>query len=152
MVDESTMMCMTTICRSKKAGISFQQNMKYCEINTKFQLRIRDQRKRQGDELIKGFGKYNRDDSFRFSLPFSQLRNVRQVFAPDSKLVLLISVENPPKYFKKLDILQFDNDNRRVWYENDSWYRQTDIVYDPQQLKSVPLAFKKRTQPILDIG
>ena len=38
-----------------------------------------------------------------------------------------------------------------TWSEFDTWYRQTDIVYDPRRLENAVVSLKKEL-PVIDIG
>lgn len=151
MFDPNTMMSMYKVRHTPKAKIHFRQNMLHREIIVQFQLDIRDHRVPPGNLKISQLGKYNRTETLRFRLPFSQLQVVRQPAAEVNKLVMLISMESPPKFFKLLDALKTHDENARFWSDGDAWYRQTDVVYAPNALKNFPLTLKK-TRPIIDLG
>ena len=150
MINPVTMMRMHTVTSTSKSRVQFRQSMLHREITVEFEIDIQDPRLQQGD-AIGPAGKYNRVDRFRFRLPFSQLSKINRVGSSGSKLILLISLEAPPKFFKELEAVLTHDDSARHWHNNDAWYRQTDIVYAPAQLKKSPLTLKK-TNPIIDIG
>ena len=131
--------------------IKFCQNMFRRELAIEFQLNIRDPRTARSQAPIQQFGKYNRTETIRFCIPFSQLQVIRKVQDDQVKIGLVISMETPPRFFRKLDEVNTHEENSRYWTANDAWYRQTDIVYNRNHLKSSALTLKK-TQPIIDIG
>lgn len=67
------------------------------------------------------------------------------------KLSLIIPLDEPPLYFRKLHNTDITHDGGRRWSERKTWYRQTDIVEDPRRHQSRPLELRKR-EPIIDIG
>ncbi|MCJ1464650.1 hypothetical protein MMC07_003263 [Pseudocyphellaria aurata] len=151
MYDRTTMMSMSRTVPTPQTEIQFRQNMHRRELVIEFQLNIRDPRTTRSQIPIPQLGKYNRTETIRFSIPFSQLQVIRKVKDDQNKIGLLVSMDNPPRFFRKLDEVNTHEEKSRYWTENDAWYRQTDIVYNPSHLKSSALTLKK-TQPIIDIG
>lgn len=145
------MMSMYRTVPTPQTEIQFRQNMHRRELVIEFQLNIRDPRTTRSQTPIPQLGKYNRTETIRFSIPFSQLQVIRKVKDDQNKIGLLVSMDTPPRFFRKLDEVNTHEEKSRYWTENDAWYRQTDIVYNPSHLKSSALTLKK-TQPIIDIG
>lgn len=147
MCDKTTMMSMYRVHSAAQAEIHFRQNMRYQELAVEFIIKIQDPRPLESSL----HGKYNRQETLRFNVPFSQLQVIHRVQNEKNKIVLLVSLETPPRYFRKWNEANTHEKGASYWNQNDAWYRQTDIVYNPNILKSLPLTLKK-TVPIIDIG
>lgn len=145
------MMSMYRTAPMPQTEIQFRQNMLRRELVVEFQINIRDPRSVRIQAPNPQLGKYNRTETIRFCIPFSQLHAIHKVKDDPTKIGLLISMETPPRFFRKLDEVNTHEEKSKYWTENDAWYRQTDIVYNPSHLKSSALTLKK-TQPIIDIG
>ena len=150
MLDQAAMMTMCTAQPTSNTQITFRQDMLRREITVEFPMEIRDPREYQRKPKGSQVGKYNRTDCFRFRIPFSRLRQINQIEAKGNQMVLLITLETPPNYYKQIDP-DHSHDNGRFWKDNDAWYRQTDVVYAPHFLKDKPLTLQKTT-PIIDLG
>lgn len=151
MYGKATMMGMYRVHSAPQAEIHFRQNMRYQELAVEFHLKIQDPRPVENRKNISQYGKYNRDETLRFNIPFSQLQVIHRIQEDQDKIALLISLETPPRYFRKWNEVNTHEEGANYWSQNDAWYRQTDIVYNPNILKSLPLTLKK-TVPIIDIG
>ena len=149
MYDPETMMSMHTVYPKTPTNIQFRLNMRYKEIVVEMTLEIRDPQPLQ--HRRSKLGKYDRDEIIRYKIPFSQLEVIHQISHGRDKIELLISLETPPRFYRKVDEANTHDNNGRYWTEQDAWYRQTDIVYDPTGLKSSSLTLKK-TKPIIDLG
>lgn len=131
--------------------IFLRQNMLHHELQVEFTLELHDLSARN-DSLQKGFPSKNiRNETYKFQIPFSRLRTVYQMPQDGDLFVLVIVLESPPKYFRRLSPLQSLTETSTYWNENDMWYRQTDIVDSPSSLKTLPLTLKK-ANPMLDLG
>ena len=150
MLDEAVMMTMCTAQPTSDTKITFQLDMLRREITIEFPMEIRDARENQRKPKGSQIGKYNRTDCFRFRIPFSRLKQIHQIQSRGDQMVLLITMETPPSYYKRIDP-DHSHDNSRFWKDNDAWYRQTDVVYAPHFLKDKPLTLQKTT-PIIDLG
>lgn len=156
MYDAKTMMGMYRVAPNPQFGLTFRLNMLRREIEVQFQLHIQDGRTRllasspQARSSAK-YGKYNRTDLCRFRIPFAQLQTVHETRTEEGHNVLVIPMDNPPNFYRKVNELDTHEDTATYWNMNDSWYRQTDIVYAPHHLKSASLTLKK-SRPIIDIG
>lgn len=150
MFDQTTMMNMRTVLPTRETGIRLRMNMFYKEISVEFPMHIVDPRA-TSDHSNMQRGKYDRTELFQFRIPFTQLKVIHRIAGQEHKLILLISMETPPKFFKQLDPSKSHDDKAVTWGDNDSWYRQTDLVYVPNGLKKASLTWKK-TNPIIDLG
>lgn len=150
MIDQTEMMKMRTAVPTRHIGVKFCTNTFYKEISVEFPMHIVDPRAASDDPTSQR-GKHDRTELFQFRIPFTQLKVVHQMAGQEHKLVLLISLEIPPKFYKQLDPSKSHDDEVPTWGENDAWYRQTDLVYVPNGLKKSSLTWRK-TNPIIDLG
>lgn len=151
MLDPTTLAVMCKVQPTEVHDIQLRLNMQFREITVEFLLEIRDQRIGRSNLKAPYLGKDNRQEKLRFRIPLSQLGVIRRVETKEDRIELLISLDTPPKFFKKLDAEHTHDDEARHWSENDTWYRQTDVVYAHGLLMKSPLALKK-TRPIIDLG
>ena len=141
------MMVMRTV---RENGIKFSINVFHKEILVEFPMCIKDPRASSSNPNTQR-GKYDRTELFQFRIPFTQLKVIHQIAAEEDNLVLLVSTETPPKFFKQLDPYKSHDDKAVTWGDNDAWYRQTDLVYVPNGPKKSPLTWRK-ANPIIDLG
>lgn len=161
MYNAADMMSMYQVHHKDNAGIIFSLNLLRREIDIQFQLHITDPRLKfsqavrgDGKERAKpkSLGKHNRYDNLRFRIPLAQLQVVHEIRSDDQKRVLLISLEAPPNFYRKTSQIEETHEGTAsFWKDWDSWFRQTDIVYSPKELRSAPLTLKK-SRSIIDIG
>ncbi len=152
MYDSKTMMCMHEVKSAPSIKIQFRQNMFRREIAIQTQIYIQDGRAGLEDgRHIPKFGKYNRTETYQFRVPFSQLQTIHQIRTEGHQKVLLISLETPPRFFRKVPEMDTHEEHARFWTQNDAWYRQTDIVYNPNHIGLSPLTLKK-SKAVIDIG
>jgi RNA-dependent RNA polymerase len=65
---------------------------------------------------------------------------------------LVISLDSPPQYCRKReDETAGHAKGNLIWSEFDTWYRQTDLVYDPYRLQTAKVTLHKE-RPVIDIG
>ena len=154
MYDSTTMMGMYRVNSATKGDIRFRQRMQYREIDIQFQVVIRDSR----PQILGGphmrdpkIGKHDRTEMVLFRIPFAQVQVIHKVDTTDNKIILVISMETPPSFFRKINEEDTHDASAKSWTEKDTWFRQTDIVYNPSYLKRSSLTLKK-TKPIIDIG
>lgn len=161
MYDAVSMMRMSAAHHTNRADITFTLNLLRREIDIQFQFRIEDPRinfvkeqRAQGKEPIrhKDLGKHNRYDNLRFRIPLAQLQVVHEISHTDEKREFLITLEAPPNFYRKTgQIEETHEESALFWKDWDAWYRQTDVVYSPKDLRSAPLTLKK-SRSIIDIG
>ncbi|KAI9879198.1 MAG: hypothetical protein M1830_009273 [Pleopsidium flavum] len=161
MYNATTMMAMSEAHHLGHTGISFSLNLLRREIDIQFQLKIVDPRIQSIQELraegkerpkYRDLGKYNRYDNLRFRIPLAQLQVIREISLTDQKRVFLISLEAPPNFYRKTGLMEETHEvSANFWNQWDAWYRQTDILYSPKELRSAPLTLKK-SRSIIDIG
>jgi RNA-dependent RNA polymerase len=154
MVYPDTYMPMYNLTAMTMEDLSFTVNLPKGKLEVYFMVRFTDPRI-EGDHTYQSsteIGKYNRTNLYMFSIPFGQLKVIEQVQDENDDLVLLISLDSPPRFFRKRDDQKASHQvGGLVWNEYDTWYRQTDMVYDPYPLFKVPISLYKE-QPVIDIG
>src|SRR5947209_4272169 len=125
------------------ATISFESNLRKRFLDIRFTHRFIDI-----DEGIQ-----SRNESYRFRILFSELKNIYQIGSKTKgSRTLLISLPHPPRFWRQLHDISRSHDQRsKSWSDWDSWYRQTDIQLDIRELSVQPLAIKKK-KPTIDIG
>lgn len=93
-----------------------------------------------------------RTDHFRFRIPLVDLHCIHEIENDAGGFSLLISQAMPPNFWRMIgDITKTFQPRERSWNEWDTWFRQTDIVYDRDELKTSPIALRK-PDPIIDLG
>ena len=90
-------------------------------------------------------------ESYKIQIPLLQLHKILEVPSTADQLAIVLPLDQPSLFFRKLHNTEVTHDSGRRWSERKTWYRQTDIVEDPRQLRGLPLELRKRN-PIIDIG
>ena len=150
MYSPASMLDLCTVFSSNENDIRFGVNLKYREITVEFILDIRDSRTASKNSERSHVGKHDREERFKFRIPFSQLKVINQIETSSDQLVLLLSLETPPKYFRKVDPQGTHEANSKYWADKDTWYRQTDVFYSHKALR-LPLTLRK-PKPVIDFG
>lgn len=108
-------------------------------------------------------GKFNRIFDYKFEIKFSHIALVHRIPAKNGDFTLVITLNDPPRFFRRTPDVKathqdHNKDNEaptynamRYWTEQDTWMRQTDIVYYPDDLKRQPLSLSP-ANPVVDIG
>jgi RNA-dependent RNA polymerase len=95
---------------------------------------------------------YDRKNKFMFQIPFSQLKTIYRVDLNNGMIGLVISLSSPPAFYRRReDEKACHSPEGLLWSEFDSWFRQTDIVYDPYKLATASVALHK-DRSVIDIG
>lgn len=97
-------------------------------------------------------GDLDRINFYMVWIPFEQIDKIHSIELDDGHTSLVLSLDSPPCFFRKrADIKASHVDEANSWSEMDTWYRQTDIIYDPIILRTKPLSLNKGEVEI-DIG
>lgn len=163
MYNETMMMVMRSSESVAGSKVVVELNLARKIVDIQFDLCITDPRgegapavdralalRRGADDI----GAFNRTEKYRFRIPLDQLQRVQEVEETPSKRFWIISLETPPNFYRKAagPLLEASHEKGALfWGEWHTWYRQTDIVYDPRELRTVALSLKK-TKPVIDIG
>ncbi|KAL9610417.1 MAG: hypothetical protein Q9167_004872 [Letrouitia subvulpina] len=151
MYDQRSMMIMHTSKSTVQKKIEFVQNMLHREIVAVFEVDIKDSANGQPPFQGGPASGYVRTETFRFHTPLARLSKVYITQENADRIELVMSLETPPAFSRKLPEKDTHDEKARFWSEHYAWYRQTDIVYSPATLKSSPVALRK-LKPIIDIG
>ncbi len=137
-------MVMRTVESSSDHDITFLLNLHHGEIVIFFSMAGRVQKSK--DAMTDG------KDQFKFQIPLRELGEIWSIGTDDDKTELVISLQNPPKFFKKrLDVSDAHKNTSTHWSEKSMWLRLTDIVQENPSLQDVPFTLCK-TKSIIDIG
>ena len=99
-------------------------------------------------------GIYDRVNQYKIELPFNELKGIQRMDLPmRNEFSLIITLEAPPQFFRKrLEVKATHASENNTWNrDTDSWFRSTDIVYDPYSLTNLKVALHKET-PVIDTG
>ena len=121
-------------------GIRFQQDMTDREIEVSFPVLVQDPKTGDPDRV----------ENYCFMIPLAQPVMMRQL-ETGRHFVLLVSLESPPKVYRKYDEEKTHQPDTPSWNRKDALFRQTDIIFDPRTLRKAPITLKK-SKPIIDIG
>ena len=95
---------------------------------------------------------YNRNNRYMFQIPFGQLEKIQRMDLNAHVFALALTLDSPPQYYRKrVDETAGHAEGSQIWSEFDTWYRQTDIVYDPYRLQTAKVTLHKE-RPVIDIG
>ncbi|KAK6341833.1 hypothetical protein TWF730_001321 [Orbilia blumenaviensis] len=152
MVHEATMMSMFAIEPSERGGdwkkplrVTFQVDLSRKQLEIRFGLRFE-----ASSRNIK-----QRQEKYRMRIPFVALQSLYDTTSegqPQTSCSLLIPLQHPPQVWRQLhDIDRTHTPGGHRWTEWDTWFRQTDIVENSHDLRSEPLAIRKK-KPTIDIG
>jgi RNA-dependent RNA polymerase len=155
MVDPNSMMPLQNITPDVPADLKFTVDLVRKKITAECKITFRDPRSQGATGFVgeSEVGEFDRKNHYMFQIPFDQLKTISQFEFPDKRrFALAISLESPPQYHRKREDEQSSHsDENPTWSEWDTWYRQTDIVYDPYRLQTAVIALHKE-KPVIDIG
>lgn len=158
MEKEQTFTSLRKAITKQSSDLSFTIDLKRKSIVVKFAHSFVDPRS-QGVNDFRSYneiGKLDRDNHYMFHIPFGQLHTIKHLdydkFGIQDFFGLVIKLENPPSFYRKqLGMNAGHTDESLSWSEFDTWYRQTDIDYDPYRLQKAKVSLHK-IQPEIDIG
>jgi len=154
MLYSNSMMPMHTVQADTLNDVSFVVDLLRNRIVATFNVPFRDPRSDGVTDFTSrsAVGQHDRINKYMFQIPFGQLKTINRVDINGAAFALLISLESPPEFLRKReDDGATHSKENPVWNEFDSWFRQTDIVYDPYRLKTAHVSLHKET-PVIDIG
>lgn len=95
----------------------------------------------------------DRVNHFMLWLPFEQIDKIYRTDEDNMSTSIVVSLSSPPRYYRKKQNGKASHSaDSNTWSEMDTWYRQTDIVYDPDPLMRTPVSLKKEEDLEIDIG
>lgn len=98
-------------------------------------------------------GPYDRVNRYMLQIPFASLEKIQRMEIPGTdNFALVISLKSPPQFYRKREETQAGHTDEGLrWSEFDTWYRQTDVVYNPHGLRTKEVALHKDAS-VIDIG
>jgi RNA-dependent RNA polymerase len=158
MEDERTIMACQRIQGSRKDRISFEVDLRRRRLKVLFNVSFIDPRL-QGVEDFQTdvqLGQNDRVNTYMFQIPFENLKSIKYLDYEQRGIQdffgLVICLDSPPPYYRKQIGAQAGHvPGNLVWSEFDTWYRQTDIDYDPYRLNTVKVSLHKE-HPEIDTG
>ena len=161
MVDPTSVMPMHTVRPIGTPGTDYNRDdlsliadLKRRKVEITFKVKFTDPRSDGSTDYISEspVGQYNRINKFKFWVPFEQLQSILRVKLNDGGFALVMSLDSPPQFFRKReDEEACHSDENMEWSEFDTWFRQTDLVYDPYRLARAVVTLHKE-RPVIDIG
>ncbi|MCJ1473449.1 hypothetical protein MMC13_002100 [Lambiella insularis] len=151
MHEPATMMGMYRVVSTASSTVNFRLNLLHREIEVSFEI-IFDPRAltRNGLGRHEQDAKHVRIQHYKFVIPLAQAVVIHQVTS-GQKSALLMSLETPPNFYRKYPEAGTHTEGATYWSRRQSFFRQTDIMFDPRKLKEAPVALKK-VKPTIDIG
>ena len=150
MLDENTMLNLKHLESKSEGAIHFHLNMLFRELKIEFKISIQDWRIEKPGAAVPNKGKYNREEYIRFTIPFTDLTEIRESPAENGCFALTITLQVPPRFFRR-ESQTSSHDNSNRWTHKEVWYRQTDVIYNTHSLMRLPVTLKK-THALLDLG
>lgn len=145
LVNETTVLPMRTVGAGIDEHASLVLGLKHRAMFVYFQLPIFNSRQRP----IETTGIYQ---DYRLKIPFAQMTKIFQTSGSASEGVShLTFLDAPPVYHRRIKNIASTFTDENSWREADTWFRQTDIVHNPQELASLPISLRK-FKPLIDIG
>lgn len=158
MENEETVMACRRIQQSPMEPIEFKVDLRRRRLTVKFNVSFIDPRL-QGVEDFKTdvkVGQNDRVNLYMFQIPFENLKSIKnldyeQLYIQDY-FGLVISLDSPPPYYRKqIGATAGHAPGNLTWSEFDTWYRQTDVDYDPYRLNYTKVSLHKE-HPEIDTG
>lgn len=142
----------TVMCLAKtEDSVALKLDLSRRQITINFNIQFRDPRHDDKPfESKTDIGTYDRTNKYMFQVPFEQLKMI-QSKQTNSTTYLVISLEFPPRFYRKRGDKEAGHSSDSLkWDEFDTWFRQTDIMYNPLPLGQ-KISLHKET-PVIDIG
>ncbi|KAI9793587.1 MAG: hypothetical protein M1833_000732 [Piccolia ochrophora] len=160
--NQTSMIAMQTTHATSVTPLSFQLDLqrKRIEIDFVFDLAYAHAHNKNilpgTDQYSQGYKSINemsRTERYRFHVPLDQLQEIRIADCDGDKRSFVVSLGSPPNFYRKAvgQQLESSHTDGNYWNDWDTWFRQTDIVYDPRELRTAPIGLRKRN-PLVDIG
>jgi RNA-dependent RNA polymerase len=149
----NTIMEMHNATSLSRSGTIFKVDLLRNRIIVTFEVSLTDPETRlQSTNGPPRSGELDRINRYMFTIPFGQLEKLDRIQLSGNQWALVVSLDSPPQFFRKrLDPTASHSKEALTWSEFDTWYRQTDIVYDPRRLVNAVVSLKKE-RPVIDIG
>ena len=155
-------MAMQKTVAEQRGQIRFELNLARRLLDVQLDLPVvdpRDPAQKAPRRLIEAsdddaIGSLNRVEKYRFRIRLEQLQEIKETQSDDGSFTMVVALDTPPVFYRKAVGLQLKashDEDGTTWSEWDTWFRTTDIVYNPFQLRDVAISLKK-PKPLIDIG
>ncbi|PKX91697.1 RNA dependent RNA polymerase [Aspergillus novofumigatus IBT 16806] len=145
LVSETSMLPMRTVGNARNERALLVIDLKRRDLFVHFQLPIFNNKPKSASTGET----YNQ---YRLRIPFVQLVNMYQMQDRKSgKVSHLTFLDSPAIYHRRIQETWVTFNDDISWRESDSWYRQTSVVHNPDELSTLPVSLK-RSKPVIDIG
>ncbi|KAL2868435.1 RNA dependent RNA polymerase-domain-containing protein [Aspergillus lucknowensis] len=139
LLNETTMMPMRTV-GSADGQVSLVLNLRRKDLLVYFNL------------SISSSGQQIPPQEYRLRVPFSQLDKFFQtVDSSTGSISHYTFLNSPPMYHRRIKNIKNTFIEETSWREADTWFRQAQIVHNPQELATLPVSLRRRN-PVIDIG
>jgi RNA-dependent RNA polymerase len=155
MVGPETFMAMEKISTNPVDEVSFVVDVFRKRIQVTFVVNFQDPRTKGDTTYVSNTPTklYDRKNKHMFEIPFSQLEKIDRVDLNENLFSLVVSLGSPPPFYRKREIQEHCHSSENLyWTDFDTWYRQTDIVYDPFRLQTATVTTVNQDKPVIDIG
>lgn len=89
---------------------------------------------------------------YRLKIPFSQMtRNFQSRDSTSGCISQYTFLDSPPLYHRRIKNIEHTFVDDTTWRDTGTWFRQTQVVHNPQGQASLPASLRK-LNPIIDIG
>ncbi|KUJ07291.1 RdRP-domain-containing protein [Mollisia scopiformis] len=153
MIDKQSMMPHHQLTPTESNDLCFCVDLRKSRIVATFNVEFNDPGSPQTTSDYQ-YNAFHRVNKYRIEIPFTQLKTIHRLEINKGKGIfgLLITLDHPPQYYRKRqDERSCHSDEQVQWNEYDTWYRQTDLVYNPYLLQTAKVTLHKE-QPVIDIG
>ncbi|KAL4783051.1 RNA dependent RNA polymerase-domain-containing protein [Aspergillus varians] len=140
LLDETTMMPMRTVGLSTNRNTSLVLNLRRKDLFVYFELPTPSTVRQLTPQ------------EYRLRVPFSQLDRFFQTQNPSTGGISHFTfLSSPPVYHRRIQNIEYTFIEETSWRKSDTWFRQAQIVYNQQELVTLPVSLR-RQNPIIDIG
>lgn len=158
MEEENIIMACSRIQQGQMEPISLQVDLRKRRLTVQFHVSFLDPRQ-QGVTDYESNAKPRQNDrvnTYMFQVPFDMLKSIKNLdyekYGIQDYFGLVISLDSPPAFYRKQIGAEAGHvPGSLTWSEFDTWYRQTDIDYDPIRLNTIKVALHKE-HPEIDTG
>jgi RNA-dependent RNA polymerase len=153
MINPQSMMPMHSVTPIQE-DLTFVVDLLRNRIVASFNVHFQDPRSNGATDYLSNskVAEYNRVNRYMFQVPFGQVEKIQRMDLNPQVFALVITLDSPPQFYRKREDEKAGHaDGSLIWSDFDTWYRQTDIVYDPYRLQTAKVTLHKE-RPVIDIG
>ncbi|KAL8387332.1 hypothetical protein RB595_009982 [Gaeumannomyces hyphopodioides] len=144
MIAKSKMMIRTAI-RPLPAGnpLKLVVNFKDRRVTLQFSIALHE---KKGTTSI-------RLHEYKIEIRFSDISKLLRVDQTADTCSLIIPLECPPVFYREVENKRDTHtEERKLWTEHDTWWRQCNIMDDPRLMRDTPLSLNEEHRQVIDLG